>query len=214
MRAREAELRARLDGRAIALADELDDGDEVLVDGRPVAPGQVIVLQQIRDRDDGVGVAAHDHALAAELGAALSPDRVRVGATELGLYGRDASNIEGRAGVVCFPTTTAEVQACVRLAVAHDVPFIARGSGTGLAGGATPLDDAIVIVTTKMNRVLSVDPVHRLAWVEPGVLNLDLTRAVTLTACTSRPTRAASRAARSAATWPTTPVVRTASPTA
>ncbi|HEX2783915.1 MAG TPA: FAD-linked oxidase C-terminal domain-containing protein [Ilumatobacteraceae bacterium] len=113
-----------------------------------------------------------------ELGAALSPDRVRVGATELALYRRDASNLEGRAGVVCFPTTAAEVQACVRVAVKHRRPFVARGAGTGLAGGATPLDDAVLIVTTKMNRVLAVDPVNRLAWVEPGVLNLDLTRAV------------------------------------
>ena len=52
MRAREAELRARFDGRATTLVDDLDEGDEVLVDGRPVAPGQVIVLKQIRDRDD------------------------------------------------------------------------------------------------------------------------------------------------------------------
>ncbi|MGZ4701515.1 MAG: hypothetical protein ACXV98_09910 [Ilumatobacteraceae bacterium] len=51
MRAREAELRARLDGRVARLADDLDDGDEVLVDGVPVEPGQVIVLKQIRDRD-------------------------------------------------------------------------------------------------------------------------------------------------------------------
>ena len=50
MRAREAELRARLDGRATTLADDLDDGDEVLVDGRTVEPGQVIVLKQVRDR--------------------------------------------------------------------------------------------------------------------------------------------------------------------
>ncbi len=117
--------------------------------------------------------------LVADLGAALSPDRVRIGGTELALYRRDASNIEGQAGVVCFPTSTDEVQACVRVAVRHGVPFIARGAGTGLAGGATPLDDAVMIVTTKMNRVLSIDPVNRLAWVEPGVLNLDLTRAVT-----------------------------------
>lgn len=47
MRVREAELRARLDGRAVSLADELDDGDTVLVDGRPVEPGQVIVLRQM-----------------------------------------------------------------------------------------------------------------------------------------------------------------------
>ncbi len=117
-------------------------------------------------------------ALVAELRGALAPDRVHDNATELGLYKRDASNIEGRAGVVCFPTSTAEVAACVRLAVAHGVPFIARGSGTGLTGGATPLDGGVVITTTKMNRVLSVDPVHRLAWVEPGVLNLDLSRHV------------------------------------
>jgi hypothetical protein len=52
MRAKETELRARLDGRATTLADDLDDGDEVLVDGRPVAPGQVIVLKQVRDQSD------------------------------------------------------------------------------------------------------------------------------------------------------------------
>ncbi len=50
MRRREAELRARLDGNAKFLADDLDEGDEVLVDGRPVEPGQVIVLKQARDR--------------------------------------------------------------------------------------------------------------------------------------------------------------------
>jgi hypothetical protein len=52
MRAKETELRARVDGRATSLAEDLDDGDEVLVDGRPVAPGQVIVLKQVRDRSD------------------------------------------------------------------------------------------------------------------------------------------------------------------
>jgi glycolate oxidase len=56
------------------------------------------------------------------------------------------------------------------------VPFVARGSGTGLAGGAVPSDGAVVIVTTRMNRVLSVDPVNRRAWVQPGMLNLDLSR--------------------------------------
>ncbi|MDX6534803.1 MAG: hypothetical protein QOF68_2547 [Gaiellales bacterium] len=50
MRSRELELRARLDGNAASLADDLDDGDEVLVDGLPVQPGQVIVLKQVRDR--------------------------------------------------------------------------------------------------------------------------------------------------------------------
>lgn len=118
-------------------------------------------------------------ALAAELGAALSPERVRTGATELGLYRRDASNIEGMPGIVCFPLTTNEVQSCVNAAVSHGVAFVARGAGTGLAGGAVPLDHSLVIVTTKMNRVLEVDATNRFAWVEPGVLNLDLTKQVT-----------------------------------
>jgi glycolate oxidase len=114
--------------------------------------------------------------LIADLRAALSDDRVRTGAVERALYARDASVIRGEAGVVCFPLSTAEVQACVRIARRHGRPFTARGAGTGLAGGAVPLGDPVVIVTTKMDRVLDVDVEQRLAWVEPGVVNLDLTR--------------------------------------
>jgi glycolate oxidase len=117
-------------------------------------------------------------ALVAQLRAALSADRVRTDATELGLYRRDASNMSGTATVVCFPVSTDEVRECVLAARRHGLPFVARGSGTGLAGGAVPLDDAVVIVTTKMNRVLSVDLEERVAWVEPGVLNLDLSKHV------------------------------------
>ena len=79
---------------------------------------------------------------------------------------------------MCFPATGADVAAAVRIAARHDRPFVARGSGTGLAGGATPVGDPVVIVTTHLNRVLEVDPVERYAWVEPGVLNLDLSREV------------------------------------
>jgi glycolate oxidase len=114
--------------------------------------------------------------LIADLRTALSDDRVRTGAVERALYARDASVIRGAAGVVCFPLSTAEVQACVRIAGQHGRPFTARGAGTGLAGGAVPIDDPVVIVTTKMDRVLEVDVDQRLAWVEPGVINLDLTR--------------------------------------
>jgi glycolate oxidase len=97
---------------------------------------------------------------------------------ELALYARDAGVTEGDAAAVCWPTAAREVAAAVHVARRHGLPFVARGSGTGLAGGATPFDDAVVIVTTRMNRVLEVDAVQHTAWVEPGVLNLDLTRAV------------------------------------
>src|SRR5947209_9772547 len=119
-----------------------------------------------------------DAALVGDLQRALAPDRVRVSPLELDLYARDASIISGRAEVVCFPLTTEEVQACVRVCRDHGRPFVPRGSGTGLAGGAVPVGDPVVIVTTKMTRILEVDPDERVAWVEPGVLNLDLTRAV------------------------------------
>jgi glycolate oxidase len=79
---------------------------------------------------------------------------------------------------VCFPGSGAEIAAAVRVARRHGRPFVARGSGTGLAGGSTPLGDPVVIVTTQMNRVLDVDAEARIAWVEPGVLNLDLSREV------------------------------------
>jgi glycolate oxidase len=117
-------------------------------------------------------------AVIADLRRALSADRVRDGASELSLYRHDASHMEGHAIAVCFPTSTAEVQACVEVADRYSIPFVARGSGTGLAGGAVPPEGAVVISTAKMNRLLSVDPLARRAWVEPGVLNLDLTRHV------------------------------------
>src|SRR5437763_11433914 len=118
-------------------------------------------------------------ALVADLERALAPDRVRVSPLELDLYARDASIISGKAEVVCFPVSAVEVQACVRVCRKHGRPFVPRGSGTGLAGGAVPVGDPVVIVTTKMTRILEVDADERVAWVEPGVLNLDLTRAVT-----------------------------------
>ncbi len=117
-------------------------------------------------------------ALGEELRNAIGADRVRDGGAELSLYRRDAGHMTGAASVVCFPVSTAEVAACVRVATAAAVPFVARGSGTGLAGGAVPPDGAVVISLTKMNRIRSVDADARRAWVEPGVLNLDLSRAV------------------------------------
>src|SRR5438067_2260163 len=117
--------------------------------------------------------------LVADLRAELAPERVRAEPLELSLYGHDASIVTGgHAAVVCFPLSTEEVQSCVRIARAHGRPFTTRGAGTGLAGGAVPLGEPVVVVTTKMNRILSIDPEERVAWVEPGVINLDLTRAL------------------------------------
>jgi glycolate oxidase len=125
------------------------------------------------------GIAySSDTTLVTALAAALGPDRVSAEPLELALYARDAGVASGRALAVCWPRSTADVAAAVRVAREHGRPFVARGSGTGLAGGATPLDDPVVIVTTQMNEVLEIDADQRVAWVQPGVLNLDLSRAV------------------------------------
>ena len=113
-----------------------------------------------------------------ELRAALDPARVRDDPLDLAIVSRDASMLRGEAAVVCWPASTDEVAACVRIAAAHGAPFVARGSGTGLAGGATPVERSVVICLTRMDRVLEVDAERRVAWVQPGVVNLDLTRAV------------------------------------
>jgi glycolate oxidase len=116
--------------------------------------------------------------LVARLRERLRPDQVRDGPAEVNLYRHDASNLIGHPAVVCFAETTADVQAVIQVANEFDVPFVARGSGTGLAGGAVPATGSIVISTSKMNRIISVDPLNRLAWVEPGVLNLDLSKQI------------------------------------
>lgn len=114
--------------------------------------------------------------LIAELVAALAPDRVRNDSAERALLRRDASVFDGgSAGPVCFPSSTAEVQAVVRIAERHGRAVVPRGAGTGLAGGAIPLGTPVVISMTKMNRILEIDVDNGVAWVEPGVVNLDLT---------------------------------------
>lgn len=107
--------------------------------------------------------------------SALDEERVTDGASARLLYSKDGSVMEGgRAGIVCFPETTAEVAKCVEISKKFDCEFVTRGAGTGLSGGSVPCNDPIVIVTTRMNKILEVDLEKRVAWVQPGVVNLDL----------------------------------------
>jgi glycolate dehydrogenase FAD-linked subunit len=79
---------------------------------------------------------------------------------------------------VVLPTTTEQVAACVRACVAERVPFVARGAGTGLSGGALPAADGVVIGLARMDRVLRVDPAAERVTVQPGVANAAVTEAV------------------------------------
>ena len=111
-----------------------------------------------------------------ELEAALGSDRVLADPLALQLYARDASMVAGSAGLIAFPTSTEDAVACTRVASAYGLAIVPRGAGTGLAGGATPVGDPIVVVTSKMDRILEVRIEDRLAWVEPGLPNLRLSQ--------------------------------------
>ena len=78
---------------------------------------------------------------------------------------------------VALPRTRAQVRDVLRLANAHGVPVIARGAGTGLSGGALPREDALLLSLARFNRILAIDPVNRIARVEPGVRNLAVSEA-------------------------------------
>jgi glycolate oxidase len=79
---------------------------------------------------------------------------------------------------VVFPKSADEVAQIVKYCHENDLPFLARGAGTGLSGGAIPLNGEVIISLTKMKRLLSVDLENRRAVVEPGFVNLKLTHSV------------------------------------
>ncbi|MFD0772861.1 FAD-binding oxidoreductase, partial [Streptomonospora algeriensis] len=80
-------------------------------------------------------------------------------------------------GVVVLPTSTEQVAAVVRLCAESGVPFVPRGAGTGLSAGALPHSRGVLIVTSRMRRILEIDTANERAVVQPGVANLEVTRA-------------------------------------
>jgi glycolate oxidase len=98
---------------------------------------------------------------------------------ELSTYACDGLTYHrAQPGVVVLPETAEQVAGIVRACAALGVPYVARGSGTGLSGGALPRTDGVLIVTSRMRRILEIDIPGQRAVVEPGVINLDITKAV------------------------------------
>ena len=111
-----------------------------------------------------------------ELREALGPHAVLTTQEELQSYDCDGlTNFRVTPTAVLLPSTAEQVQAAVRICHRERIPFVARGSGTGLSGGALPVKDGIVISTARMKRILDVDLVNARVTVEPGVINLDVT---------------------------------------
>ncbi len=115
---------------------------------------------------------------------------------------------------VALPSTAEQVQAIVRLCAKQHVAFVARGSGTGLSGGALPVEGGIVISLARLNRILSVDIPNARVVVEPGVINAAVTQQVAPHGYFYAPDPSSQSVCRLAAMLRKTPAARIASSTA
>ena len=121
----------------------------------------------------------HATDLADRLTDIVGPRGVLRRAGELVVYRSDGlPGYSKQPRLAVFPRTRDELVAIVRLLAEQSVPFVPRGAGTGLSGGALA-DDVVLVGLNRLTRILAIDPVERLAVVEPGVVNVALTRAAT-----------------------------------
>jgi glycolate oxidase len=118
-------------------------------------------------------------AVLAEFEAAVGADHLISEPEQLRTY-----NCDGLTGwrsmpeLVVLAGSTADVQKIVQICAREHVPFVARGAGTGLSGGALPVADGIVISLARMKRIREIDLASQRIVVEPGVTNLDVSKAV------------------------------------
>ncbi len=113
-----------------------------------------------------------------ELAQIYPADRLLMQPAQLVPYESDAlTAYRTRPAAVVIPETQGEVIETVRICHKHGVPFVARGSGTSLSGASLPVQDGLLIPLNRLNRILKLDPDERIAVVEPGVINLNVTKA-------------------------------------
>jgi glycolate oxidase len=122
------------------------------------------------------GKVSVDARIVQELRAIVGPRGLITSAEELHTYECDAlTNFRVMPLGVLLPESTEQVQSILRVCHRERIPFVARGSGTGLSGGALPVENGIVISLTRMNRILEIDLPNARVVAEPGVVNLDIT---------------------------------------
>ncbi|MGH7559736.1 MAG: FAD-linked oxidase C-terminal domain-containing protein [Gemmatimonadales bacterium] len=116
--------------------------------------------------------------LATRLAAIVGARWVRERPAELRTFEADGLPTHAsRPRLAVLPGSREEVVAVIRALAEADVPWVARGAGTGLSGGALAASESVLVVLTRLNRILSIDPVRRRAVVEPGVVNARLSEA-------------------------------------
>src|SRR4029077_9019806 len=113
--------------------------------------------------------------LARDLAAIVGERHVRHARAERMTFAMDGLPTHRRVpDIVVLPGTREELIAVVRLLTALGIPFVPRGAGTGLSGGALADEGSVLLVLTRMNRILKIDKKNRSACVEPGVVNATL----------------------------------------
>lgn len=118
------------------------------------------------------------NALKKQLIRLLGADYVKDDRVTLYSYQCDAQVLHGATPMgVVWPDSAEAVQGVVRLLHREGITFLPRGAGTGLSGGAIPENNAVIIETARLNRVLGIDPVNRSIEVEPGVVNINISNA-------------------------------------
>jgi len=113
-----------------------------------------------------------------ELKAIVGPDHLLTSPEERWGYAYDATDRAAMPEAVVFPGSAAEVAAIVRLANEHRFPVVPRGAGTGRSGGSVPIAGGVVLVLTRLNRILEISREDLVAVVEPGVILSRLKQAV------------------------------------
>jgi glycolate oxidase len=130
------------------------------------------------DADEGVEHRMDKPAFLRLLGEYLAPDCVLSDPEDLRPFECDAlSAYRALPWIVALPETVEQVQAALKLCHRHGVPVTARGAGTGLSGGALPAKNGVLLVLSKFARILAIDPLARIARVQPGVRNLAVSEA-------------------------------------
>jgi glycolate oxidase len=128
-----------------------------------------------QDQSSGQTIA---HNLINELRAIVGDQYVLMEREDVIVYEQDGSIFQVMPEIVVLPADVEQVSAVIKAAKRANVPIVPRGSGTGLAGGAVPAEGGIVLSLARLNRILKIDLQNRIAIVEPGVINLDVTKAV------------------------------------
>ena len=113
-----------------------------------------------------------------ELRRIVGTQHVLIEREDVIVYEQDGSIFQVMPEIVVVPANVEEVAAVVKAAKHANVPIVPRGSGTGLAGGAVPAEGGIILSLSRLNRIVKIDLENRIAIVEPGVINLDVTKAV------------------------------------